>query len=50
MSKTKTTKTASKKSASKSSKPANGSDKKLSAIDAAAKVLGESKVPMNSKE
>ena len=62
MSKTKCTKKATKPSkaapaknieatkAARSLKATNGSVKKLSAIDAAAKVLGESKEPMNSKE
>ena len=38
------------KAAPKKVKVANGKPKKMSAIDAAAKVLADSKVPMNAKE
>ena len=41
--------TTTKKAAAKKT-PADATDKKLSAIDAAAKVLGESKEPLNAKE
>ena len=53
MSAKKTTKTAkatkSPKAQTTKTKAANGPTKKLSALDAAAKVLGESKEPMNTK-
>lgn len=38
------------KNAAAKKTPAKATDKKLSAIDAAAKVLGESKEPLNTKE
>jgi len=43
-------KAASAKRATAKKKPGNTNEKKLSALDAAAKVLGESKEPLNAKE
>src|SRR5579872_2285030 len=45
-----TKKTAKAPKATKAKKPAAKTDGKLSCIDAAAKVLGEAKEPMNTKE
>lgn len=43
-------KTGTKKAASAKAKTSNAKDGKLSCLDAAAKVLGESKAPMTTKE